>query len=1266
VLCLVPAATAQDSSGEMSQARLSLEELTVKAEAGDPQAQVELGTRHFEGRLIPKDNKQALYWYDKAAQQGYAEGQNRLGMMYYYGYGVKQDFGQALNWYTKASLQKHGQATYELSVMHLRGEGVSADQAKSAQLCIQSAELGFAFGQFALGQRYIRGMGVPQDYRLAHQWLQKAAEQNVPDAQVDLGIMHLQGMGVDQDFQEALKWFEPTAERGHPRAKHNLGTMYLHGLGVQQDRVKALGYFREAAEQGLVEAQVTLGAVHLFGMLVPQDTQEALRWYHKAAEQGSPEAYHSIGLLYYEGRGIQQDYQKAFEWMLKAAEAGRPESQGILGDMYRKGCGVQQSLEKAFEWYLKAAEQGYPASEYNVAQMYSQGAGVARNTSESIKWYAKVAATGDRDALLKLFFACKNGEGLEADPVEAFKWLLVGEAHGFDLPAFRDPLQQSLTAEQIQQARQAADEVLRIAQHQTAQQTMPLPGGSLFVFPSTAPGRADKTVSIVPEVSVEKGPRATGDLRDPAALTFVGNETFSRNDLLDGLMHDADFLLAAHPLAPLQEYLQTLEAQVTAGYLEGGFPEARVQVELDEAAGRIVVRIQEGSRCLYGKVDIEGMAEEDAAALRERLTKPESWFHLAPRVLWKVGQPASFSRETVPTIKSRVSTVLAEMGYFFPWVDVSIAPEPQENAARLKIVVRDLGPRGIISDIQVEGNERHSDDEIMEYLELRRGMTFDRQRVEAIKARLRASGRFVQSEVSVRPEFSKEPKVNLHICVKEYEHAPRLNEEPTLLQKALLQSAAYVNGWAQGGDDLVISVTADLQGEGEGKRVAHLYISPRQGILFSGDWDDPNDRQTRGWGVYVSPTNILAVSARHKGKLTIPQTKLRFILSIAIGCNPEEPRPFGVNCGFGFRTDSSYAPFTADVQMSPLVAMVESHELISGRSGHSYELADDVLTLHIPVAVAKIDVPTGRLMEVQGEDQGRRWIVRAEAGAFAAAMAELNRRTAGYQEQTADAPSLRSVLLFAANGYAAVRFATKTGPGLYDERFGDVLAKVLPPSLDSLLPPARADGDTRFKIPTTAEGSAPEMMAALATHLSAWVFGMTNAWFPRQSWPWTLSRETVFILGGRGKYSMAELQRLYESGEMGPVGYLTAAQVLSRINPGLGGAFAGKGLNNLTAKDFHKDVHVFLAGDLAMGRCLIDVGKGVRSLDEQEIPILLSPFDEGTRAVMRRAVDRLRLDASEPVEDALPAAMDELWEALLRDRVESSLRRLAAKLLASH
>ena len=71
----------------------------------DAEAQNNLGYAYEKGEGVEQDYAQAVFWYRKAAEQGYAMAQNNMGIMYDNGRGVDQDYDQAVNWYRKAAEQ---------------------------------------------------------------------------------------------------------------------------------------------------------------------------------------------------------------------------------------------------------------------------------------------------------------------------------------------------------------------------------------------------------------------------------------------------------------------------------------------------------------------------------------------------------------------------------------------------------------------------------------------------------------------------------------------------------------------------------------------------------------------------------------------------------------------------------------------------------------------------------------------------------------------------------------------------------------------------------------------------------------------------------------------------------------------------------------------------------------------------------------------------------------------------------------------------------
>ncbi len=57
------------------------------ADLGDADAQWQLGVLYHDGEGVPKDDTQAVQWFQRAAEQGYVRAQSTLGAYYWAGRG---------------------------------------------------------------------------------------------------------------------------------------------------------------------------------------------------------------------------------------------------------------------------------------------------------------------------------------------------------------------------------------------------------------------------------------------------------------------------------------------------------------------------------------------------------------------------------------------------------------------------------------------------------------------------------------------------------------------------------------------------------------------------------------------------------------------------------------------------------------------------------------------------------------------------------------------------------------------------------------------------------------------------------------------------------------------------------------------------------------------------------------------------------------------------------------------------------------------------
>ena len=192
------------------------------------------------------------------AEAGDAEAQTELGERYEHGRGVGQDYAVAVSWFRRAAEQGHARARSALGFMYGTGRGVEQDDAEAVRWDRLAAELGNARGQHNLGVSYRDGLGVSRDDENAVFWFRRAAEQGFAAAQTGLGQMYSTGRGVSRDYEMAVSWYRRAAEQGNARGQNNLGWMYERGRGVRRDRVEAVRWYRLAAAQGDQLAQENL------------------------------------------------------------------------------------------------------------------------------------------------------------------------------------------------------------------------------------------------------------------------------------------------------------------------------------------------------------------------------------------------------------------------------------------------------------------------------------------------------------------------------------------------------------------------------------------------------------------------------------------------------------------------------------------------------------------------------------------------------------------------------------------------------------------------------------------------------------------------------------------------------------------------------------------------------------------------------------------------------------------------------------------------
>lgn len=103
------------------------------AEAGDPAAQLSLGTLYDLGKGVSRDPVIAYRWYRRAAAAGLASAEFNVAAMCDTGDGVPRNTAEAALWYGRAAAHGNRRAQYNLGQLYAAGDGVprNPDQAQA-------------------------------------------------------------------------------------------------------------------------------------------------------------------------------------------------------------------------------------------------------------------------------------------------------------------------------------------------------------------------------------------------------------------------------------------------------------------------------------------------------------------------------------------------------------------------------------------------------------------------------------------------------------------------------------------------------------------------------------------------------------------------------------------------------------------------------------------------------------------------------------------------------------------------------------------------------------------------------------------------------------------------------------------------------------------------------------------------------------------------------------------------------------------------------
>jgi len=147
----------------------------------------------------------------KRALSGDAESQCEMGAFYADKSGGHQDYREAIRWYEVAAEKGVERALFEIGrIYDINGTGVAGEKNKALKIYKKLAVRGYPTAQCVLGMKYRLGDGVRENLKEAAKWLERAALQGHDAAIRNLADLY-RSIG---DLKKAEKWYSIGAAKG--------------------------------------------------------------------------------------------------------------------------------------------------------------------------------------------------------------------------------------------------------------------------------------------------------------------------------------------------------------------------------------------------------------------------------------------------------------------------------------------------------------------------------------------------------------------------------------------------------------------------------------------------------------------------------------------------------------------------------------------------------------------------------------------------------------------------------------------------------------------------------------------------------------------------------------------------------------------------------------------------------------------------------------------------------------------------------------------
>ena len=288
--------------------------------------------------------KEAFDNFLPLAEKGDYRSQYYVGYLYLYGLGISKNEKLAVEYIQKSADQEYDSAQALLAYLYAEGRVVPVDKKKSINLYKKAAERGNTSALLNLGLAYYKGEGVAKNDQTAIEMLEKVPLDQQPLAGRYLGNIYINSSASDR-YQKALRVYSASAKNGDVASFYALGKIYSDDASGMKDIKRSIDYYTYAASQGYIPAQYFLGITYVNGEGVDRNLFLGHAWLELAAMQRYTPASSALAELDEDMNLTEMEASKKEFMRLQTEVLGKLESPFIVEERVR----VEQAAKETQE-----------------------------------------------------------------------------------------------------------------------------------------------------------------------------------------------------------------------------------------------------------------------------------------------------------------------------------------------------------------------------------------------------------------------------------------------------------------------------------------------------------------------------------------------------------------------------------------------------------------------------------------------------------------------------------------------------------------------------------------------------------------------------------------------------------------------------------------------------------------------------------------------------------------------------------------------------